>query len=168
MKKLLLTWIFAIAAGSLALAPRVTEGEPSNTDVDEMLRLHSEVLEAHRNDEVDRWLASESDEIIMVSRGEVLFPSKDERKPHIESYLKNTVFEQYEDLIEPIVRVSDDGTLGWLIAQVKIVGTRDNSDGETVPINSVWAWIELYEKKNGRWFRVGNVSNVKPQDSQNN
>ena len=23
------------------------------------------------------------------------------------------------------------------------------------------AWIELYEKRNGRWVRIGNVSNIR-------
>jgi hypothetical protein len=71
---------------------------------------------------------------------------------------------------DDIVRVSDDGTLGWLIAQVEIIGTQaaDQAagDDERVRIDSVWAWIELYEKKDGRWYRVGDVSNVRPRDME--
>jgi hypothetical protein len=52
-----------------------------------------------------------------------------------------------------------------LIAQVKITGNQLGRQGEKVPFDSIWAWIELYEKREGRWFRVGEVSNIKPPDS---
>ena len=74
----------------------------------------------------------------------------------------------YRDLIDPIVRVSKDGTSGWLIAQVEIMGTRaaggEKANGERTRFHSVWAWIELYEKRDGRWYRVGEVSNVRPRE----
>ena len=139
------------------------EDEP-NEDVEEVLKLHGELLESHMKYDAHGVLAAEPDDIVVVSRGEVLFPSKVERIFQYEQYLKSTEFKEYRDLIRPIVRVSDDGTLGWLIAQVRIVGTRSRSNGEKTPIDSVWAWIELYEKRDGRWFRVGEVSNVKSQD----
>ena len=60
------------------------------------------------------------------------------------------------------MNVSRDGTLGWIIAQVYAQGTQTTADGETRPIEFVSAWIELYEKRNGRWLRTGNVSNFKP------
>ena len=31
---------------------------------------------------------------------------------------------------------------------------------------SVWAWIELYEKQEGEWKRIGNVSNRKPPSAE--
>ena len=62
----------------------------------------------------------------------------------------------------PVVRVSEDGTLGWLIAEVEVRGTQVAEDGASTPIESVWAWIELYQKMNGEWSLVGNVSNRRP------
>jgi hypothetical protein len=29
------------------------------------------------------------------------------------------------------------------------------------PLEFISAWIELYEKRDGRWWRIGNVSNFK-------
>lgn len=136
----------------------------SNEDVDEILKLHRDVLESHMNDDVAKWLSAESDRVTLVSRGEVSFPTKDERRPGIKAYLEAAEFEKYRDVIDPIVRVSDDGTMGWLVCQVEIVGTRDGAEGMPERIDSVWAWIELYEKIEGRWYRTGNVSNEKPRE----
>jgi hypothetical protein len=91
-----------------------------------------------------------------------VFETKSERIPRFKEYLDNTEFDEYRDLIDPIVRVSDDGTLGWVIAQVKVAGTRNYDSGESKVFDSVWAWIELWEKRDGRWYRLGDVSNVKP------
>ena len=136
--------------------------ERSRSDAEEILTIHKNLLASHLRNDVDGVLEAEADEIMVASRGEVLFPTKVERAMQFERYLKNVQFEEYRDLISPIVRVSRDGTLGWLIAQVRIVGTRMDSGGKSIPIESTWAWIELYEKREGRWLRVGEVSNVRP------
>ena len=65
------------------------------------------------------------------------------------------------DLRPPLLRVSADGNLGWLIAEVEIRGTRI-VDGVETPVDAIWAWIELYEKQSGTWRLIGNVSNRRP------
>jgi hypothetical protein len=59
------------------------------------------------------------------------------------------------------VKVSNDGTLGWVISQVYVRGEQDTGGGEMARIEFESSWIELYEKRNGRWLRVGNVSNIR-------
>lgn len=154
MTMLLIALILTAAAGG--------EAPAASGDATELLRLHAAVLEAHRNNDVEGLLALEADEIVRVGRGEVRFSTRAERTPGFEKYLRTTEFEEYRDMIEPIVRVSEDGTLGWLIAQVKIAGVQTDDEGRRRRIDSVWAWIELYEKKDGSWRRIGDVSNVKP------
>jgi hypothetical protein len=166
MKTILRIGILPIFVVFAAQAIGAGPEERSRNDVEQILELHKAVLEAHKAGDVDGLLAAESDEIVRASRGEVLFPPKSERVLAFTRYLQSTAFEEYRDLIDPIVRVSDDGTLGWLIAQVKIVGTQTSGSGERVRIDSVWAWIELYEKKAGQWYRVGDVSNVRPLSSE--
>jgi hypothetical protein len=67
-----------------------------------------------------------------------------------------------DGVAEPQIAISSDGTLGWVIVQVQANGIQTSERGEKVPIEFVSAWIELYEKRDGRWLRVGNVSNFKP------
>lgn len=163
MRAVVIIGILGIAVLSTSPALGTGPEDQPRGDVEQILELHKAVLDAHKAGDVDGLLAAEPGEIVSVSRGEVLFPTKSERVRSFERYLKSTEFEEYRDLIDPIIRVSEDGTLGWLIAQVKIPGTQAGNE-ERVRIDSVWAWIELYEKRNGRWYRVGEVSNVKPRD----
>jgi hypothetical protein len=61
-----------------------------------------------------------------------------------------------------VVKVSDDGSLGWVVVQVEAKGEQTEPDGTVVPLEFVSSWISLYEKRSGRWVRIGNVSNFKP------
>jgi ketosteroid isomerase-like protein len=139
-----------------------TAGQPANVDAEAILKIHQDLLAAHLSNDASGVLAAESEDPVVVTRGEVLFPTRDDRKQMFEGYLASTEFEQYRDLIDPIVRVSEDGTLGWLICQVEIVGRHKGISGDAAKLNSVWAWVELYEKRDGRWLRIGEVSNVRP------
>lgn len=134
-------------------------------DVEEILAIHKALIAAHLEYDVDALLEAEPDSILVVSRGEVQHQKRAERIEQYRGYLGSARFSEYRDLIEPIVRVSEDGTMGWLIAQVKIAGQWSGDGSEAVPFDWTWAWIELYEKQDGRWRRIGEVSNMKPQGS---
>lgn len=137
-------------------------GSRVGDDTQALLDLHKQLIDAHKKGDVNGVLGPEDERIVMVSRGEVRYATKKERVPEFEKYLARTEFKEYNDLIDPIVSISKDGTMGWVIAQVKIAGTQTGDHGEHIAFESVWAWIELYEKKDDRWRRVGEVSNMKP------
>ncbi len=155
-------WVtLGLAFWSSPLYPQQTKPD----DAAQILILHKELLQAHLRNDAQGVLAAEPGQIVVVSRGEVLFPSKAERLTQYREYLAGVEFSEYRDLVEPLVRVSQDGTLAWLIVQVKIAGSQLDRQGGKKAFDSVWAWIELYEKRDGRWFRVGEVSNAKPSGS---
>jgi hypothetical protein len=127
----------------------------------ELLDLHKAVLEAHLKSDVDALLAPESEDYVVVSRGEVSRPTKPERAERLGPYLRSTKFEIYADMVPPVVKVSPDGRLGWAIVQVRARGVQTRPDGSQAPLEFQSGWIELYEKRGGRWYRTGNVSNFK-------
>lgn len=151
-------------AGGLALAAALLAGcsIAGDDDATRLLALHEVAMEAHRKGDVELLLRDEPDDYVVANRGEVTTPSKAERRAMFAPYLASTRFEVYRDLIPPRARVSGDGTLGWVVVQVQARGVQTAEDGTTAPIEFTSAWIELYEKRDGRWLRVGNVSNFKP------
>jgi hypothetical protein len=139
-----------------------TAARAAPSDAQQLLGLHEEVLRAHRESNVDLLLAAEGDEYVVANRGEITRPDRKARREGLGPYLGRTRFSMYRDKVPPIVKVSPDGSLGWVIVQVEARGEQTTSKGSVEPIEFVSAWIELYEKRNGRWVRVGNVSNFKP------
>jgi hypothetical protein len=158
MKKITLLLALIIVAGSGELAH---SAESTGHDVADLLALHEKVLQAHRVTDIDMLMEDAAADYIVVNRGEVLYPSLEERKLRLGEYFAITEFDKYEDSIPPVVKISDDGSLAWLIARVSVSGVQDIS-GNSHSVEFVSAWIELYENRNGQWIQVGNVSNFKP------
>lgn len=143
--------ILLLLAGCVS-APR------ASTDEAQLLAMHARVLKAHLESDVDALLADQADDFTMVSRGDVERITRSDLRSFLGPYLASTRFNAYRDVVPPIVKVSPDGRLGWVIAKIEASGTRN---GQAVQFVS--AWIELYEKRDGRWYGVGNVSNFKPE-----
>ena len=150
----------ALTALLLAQAPPLP-ADPAR-DVDMLRALHAKTMRAHKESNAALLLEDQAPDMLIVNRGAVTRPTLDERRASFGSYLGRTVFSEYRDLVEPIVKVSDDGTLGWVIVQVAARGVQTAEDGKKKPIEFVSAWVELYEKRNGRWYGIGNVSNFRP------
>lgn len=131
-------------------------------DEAQLLLLHEEAMRAHRESNVDLILKAEEDDYVVSSRGEVSHPNREERRQFLGPYLESTRFSVYRDLIPPVVKVSADGSLGWVVVQVEAKGEQTQPDGTVAPLEFVSSWISLYEKRNGRWVGIGNVSNFKP------
>ena len=150
-----------IAAALSGHAPEAAVAQTA-ADEAEIRRIHLEVIRAHVENLPDLWMSLESAEYISVNGGRISFPPASDRLAGRRSYLDAATFTRYEDLREPIVRISDDGTLAWLAAEVAVSGTVVGADGEPEPFDDVWAWIELYERGPEGWRIVGNASNRRP------
>jgi hypothetical protein len=58
----------------------------------------------------------------------------------------------------PVVRVSDDGSMGWVLSRLRVKRTGPGRHGAPQERAFVYAGIMTYEKRDGRWLRVANVS----------
>ena len=148
---------FACAAAVLMSCTAV----PINTEEDRarLLALHEQAMEAHRKNDVELLLQADAEDFVLANRGEISWPSLEQRRQFLGPYLRGVRFAEYIDLVAPVVHVSADGTAGWVIAQVRARGTEVGGAGRSIQFES--AWIELYEKRSGEWRRMGNVSNFK-------
>jgi hypothetical protein len=151
-----------VALAVLVILSAAPPPAPTPTDADLLRSLHEKVLRAHRSSDVELILEDEPEDYVVAARGEITRPTRGERRARLGTYLASTRFEEYRDVVEPVVTVSADGTLGWVVVQVRARGVQTAEPDETPPLEFVSAWIELYAKREGRWYRVGNVSNFKP------
>lgn len=127
-----------------------------------LLRAHRRIMDSHFFERIEDMAGLQGDSIVVVSRGEIFQVSGKDSEARLASNYKNRNHFIYDDMVRPIVQVSDDGTLGWVIVQVKAFGERYAPDGSlSGPLDFVCAWIELYQKDDGQWRSVGNVSNFK-------
>jgi hypothetical protein len=124
----------------------------------ELLRLHQQDRRAHFQTDVDLLLSRHPEEFIAVRDGKIYRPKKaDTRKMFTESFKGATYFE-WDDLEPPIISVSNDGSLGWIIVHLKMRRTKKDAAGAEKEEKFVYAGIMTYEKRDGRWIKVANVS----------
>jgi hypothetical protein len=79
-------------------------------------------------------------------------------KASFDDYFKNAKYYEWDDLEPPIVRISDDASMAWMIARTKVRRTQKLATGEEKERAFVYAGIMTYEKRQGKWVRVANVS----------
>lgn len=127
-------------------------------DIDELqiLRLHRDLLVAHCNGDAGKMAELTTPESVVASRGEVYRVSRESTRERFLKLFERLDYQQYHDIIPPIIEVSDDGSLGWIAVNVRAEGTETESGAA---FDAQWAWIMLAKKLDGVWLNAGNASN---------
>lgn len=128
---------------------------------EEILALHKAFIDAHLNKDVDFFVQDYPEDFYSVSRGEILRPSKEDFRTMLSRYLNNATFTEYRDLCEPVIGFSQDGSLAWVIMQVKVTGKLRMDENTAMDLDDTWAGMMLYERRAGKWVRIAEVSNFK-------
>lgn len=131
----------------------------------EILELHRGFIAAHLAKDVEAIAAPTADGYLFVADGEVEISNADKVTEWLEEYFSRTEFTEYRDVSDPVIGISNDGSLAWSIVQVRVAGTSRTEDGAEKPFDNVWAWITLYKRVGNSWLRISDVSTVKPYES---
>jgi hypothetical protein len=157
---------FAILLLSIVLVP-VNADAQSKVDradeVEQLLKIHESDRRAHFETSANRIMEHATDEFISVSNGRVQQTTRAENLKFFEEYFKGAKYYEWDDLEPPIVRVSNDASMAWMIVRTRVRRVQTQSGGEAMERRFVYAGIMAYEKNGGRWVRVANVSTFEPQ-----
>ena len=120
-----------------------------------LLEIHNKDRQAHFLTDVEAALASIHEPHIYVRNGEIQHLSRSDMEKTFREYFRDTTFLEWNDMEEPIVNVSADGTMGWMVERLKV---RRIIKGEKEERQFVYAGITVYEKRDGSWLKVANAS----------
>lgn len=124
----------------------------------ELLRIHKSDREAHFKTDVDRLLENSPEEMISVGRGKINRSSKDDARKMFTGYFRDAKYYEWDDVEEPIIRISNDASMAWMITRTRVRRVQKKADGAEQEEKFVYAGIMTYEKRDGRWVREANVS----------
>lgn len=130
----------------------------------ELLRLHKSDREAHFKTDVDLLQERSPEEFIAVSDGKIHRTKKSDDRKQFAEYFKWAKYHEWDDLEEPIVRISKDGEMAWMITRVRVRRTQKDALGKEQEERFVYAGIMTYAKQAGNWMRVANVSTFEPRN----
>lgn len=122
---------------------------------EELLKVHHIDRQAHFQTDPSLILRHAADEFIAVSNGKVNKSTREEVKQFFEGYFKNAKYSEWDDLEPPVIKIANDASMAWMIVRIKVSRTEGSTQKQT---SFVYAGIMTYEKKNGKWVRVANVS----------
>ena len=143
----------------LALAACGADGE---ADRAELLRLHALQRTAHLERRADLLVASHADSVVSISRGAVSVDQPAKSRAMFQAYFDRVTFQAWDDVAPPIVRVSPDGQMAYVIVQKRVHLTAPDSAGAPRSERTLFAWLEVYEKRGGRWTMTAIASTDRP------
>ena len=118
-----------------------------------LLDLHLAANRAHIELDAEALARDHGDDFVSATRGKISRSTKAQTREFFTGYFKGASYPQYEDIEPPIVRVSDDASMGWVLTRTRVRRVENGKEE-----GFVYAGVMMYEKRNGRWVRVGNAS----------
>ena len=156
--KLVIIFSSAILFQVLVLTSGCTEQIDLKKEEETLLNVHKKDRAAHFGTDVNMLLEHQGNDFISVSRGKISKMSKHEIEKSFTSYFENAVYYEWNDLEEPIIKISRDGSTAWMVNRYKVKRKVIADNGKEEIREFVYAGVTLYEKENGKWIRTGNVS----------
>jgi hypothetical protein len=89
--------------------------------------------------------------LMQVSRGAVSVQSRAENEERFRAYFGRSTFQEWDDIAPPLIRISADGRMAYVVVQKRVRLTAPDSAGVPRPEHVVFAWVEIYEKRDGKW-----------------
>lgn len=142
----------------LAVVPVAAQKPDLEKEKAQLLRLHAQAREAHFKTSVTLLQADAPEQFITVNGGRIDRITPDDEREFFEDYFRGATYLEWDDLEPPIVRVSSDASMAWVITRVKVRRTKKEESGAEREQSFTYAGIMTYEKRDGKWVRVANVS----------
>lgn len=128
----------------------------------ELLRLHRADREAHFKADAEMLVSRSPEVLISVSRGKVNRTGREQVRRRFEEYFRGATYYEWDDMEEPIVRVSGDASMAWMVTRVRVRRVQRDAAGAEREERFVYAGITTYEKRGGKWMRAANASTFEP------
>lgn len=117
----------------------------------ELLRIHDLHRQAHVERRADLLVSTFADTFRSISGGTVDAPTRADSRERFQAYFDRSTFLAWDDLAAPIIRISPDGRMAYVIVQKEVRVTTPDGSGAVSEAHTEYAWLEVYEKDDGVW-----------------
>jgi hypothetical protein len=127
-----------------------------------LLRLHALAQTAHLEKRADLLVATFADSFLDISRGSVTVRTPAESRTRFQAYFDRSSFLEWADVAPPLIRISPDGRMAYVVVQKRVRLKSLDSAGAPRLEHTEYAWIEVYEKRGGKWTLMAVASTDRP------
>lgn len=132
--------------------------EDELNDISALLKSNEVQRTAHLTGNAELLAGEIADTMINVSRGHVYKSSNKEIYNRFNNYFKNVEYIKWDDVEDPIIQISNDGTFAGMILKKIILAKHKNTSGEREKGATLFSWSALHKKINGKWKITSNTS----------
>jgi hypothetical protein len=132
-----------------------------------ILKLHNAQRDYHFNKDSIAFANQFSDNFISVNKGIISSPKKEETISRYNGYFSSVEFIKWDDVSDPIIKFSDDGSMAYTIVDKIVTLTYKDKTGNTVQGNTHFAWTAIYRKYGDQWKIECVTSTEKPTEIEN-
>jgi hypothetical protein len=125
-----------------------------------ILHLYEASRRGHLEGDPARLLAQYGPRWDDLRGGTVVARTLDEELVRIASQLAGTRYLAWDDVTPPRIEVSSDGTMAWLLGEVRARAIQTQPDGSEREIAYRCAWLQVYARHDGQWAAILNAPSV--------
>ena len=116
-----------------------------------ILELHNAQRDYHFNKDSIAFANQLSENFISVNRGKISSPKKEETISRYHGYFSSVEFLKWDDVSDPIIKFSDDGSMAYTIVDKIVAVSRKDGNGNSVEGKTHFAWTAIYKKYGDQW-----------------
>jgi len=134
--------------------------QPADPEKEEkaILRLLQQERKAHFDRDAELFMSEFADSMLSVNKGKVTVSTPAENKRRISNYFNSVKFIKWDDVADPVIRLSRDGTLAYAVVQKLVIVQYPDSSGKEQADTTDYAWVSIYRKEKGEWKVEANIS----------
>lgn len=130
-------------------------------DKAEILRMCETTRRGHLEGDAGKLLAQYAPRWEDLRDGTVIVRTIEEELGRSAEHLAGTHYLARDDVNSPRVEVLADGTMAWLLGEVRARAMRKEQDGSEREIAYRCAWLQVYARRDGPWTAVINAPSVR-------
>ena len=131
-------------------------------ETENILKMHHSQREYHFNKDSIAFANQLSKNFISVNKGEISKPTKEVTISRYNNYFSSVEFVKWDDVSEPIVRFSDDGSMAYTIVDKVVRVAYKKENDSLVESETHFAWTAIYKKYDNNWKIDHVASTYKP------
>ena len=131
--------------------------------MNELFELHKQGRVAHFTRDAKMLVSGFADDFTSISNGKISKPSREASFKRFQNYLNNSTFIEWDDITPPVIKVSDDATLAYVLVHKKVRLLAKDESGKEAEETEIFAWAALYRKIKGEWKLTAVVSTNTPE-----
>ena len=120
-------------------------------ETEKILNLHHAQRDYHFGKDSISFANQLSDNFISVNRGKITRPDRQSTISRYHNYFSSVEFIKWDDVSEPVVRFSEDGSLAYTIVEKVVKVSYEDENGMMVDSETLFAWTAIYKKYLDEW-----------------